>query len=105
MAVRPRTTRRRLGEQMTYEQIAYDVQDKVATITLNRPDRLNAFTTQMARELLSAFDEADNDNEVRVVIVTGAGRGFCAGADLSGGGGTFDNRVRGGAQDITEHRD
>jgi enoyl-CoA hydratase/carnithine racemase len=90
---------------MTYEQIEYKVSEKIATITLNRPDRLNAFTTQMARELLDAFDAADNDDDVRVVIVTGAGRGFCAGADLSGGGGTFDNRARGGAQDIDTHRD
>jgi enoyl-CoA hydratase/carnithine racemase len=88
-----------------YEEIIYDVSDKIATITLNRPDRLNAFTTKMAVELLKAFDEADNDDDVRVVVVTGAGRGFCAGADLGGGGGTFDNRVRGGAQNITEHRD
>jgi enoyl-CoA hydratase/carnithine racemase len=90
---------------MTYEQIDYQVTDKIATITLNRPDRLNAFTTQMARELIDAFGAADNDNDVRAVIVTGAGRGFCAGADLGAGGGTFDNRVRGGAQDITAHRD
>lgn len=89
----------------TYEEIIYDVSDKIATITLNRPDRLNAFTSRMAVELLKAFDEADNDDDVRVVVVTGAGRGFCAGADLGAGGGTFDNRVRGGAQNITEHRD
>ncbi len=90
---------------MSYEEIIYDVSDKVATITLNRPDRLNAFTTQMARELIDAFGKADADDDVRVVIVTGAGRGFCAGADLGGGAGTFDNRVRGGAQDIEAHRD
>ena len=90
---------------MSYDEIIYDVSDKVATITLNRPDRLNAFTSKMAVELLKAFDEADNDDDVRVVVVTGAGRGFCAGADLGAGGGTFDNRIRGGAQSITEHRD
>ena len=90
---------------MSYEQIEYAVEDKVATITLNRPDRLNAFTSQMARELLDVFDVIDNDNDVRAVVVTGAGRGFCAGADLGAGAGTFDNRVRGGAQNITEHRD
>lgn len=88
-----------------YEEITYEVSDKIATITLNRPDRLNAFTSKMAVELLKAFDRADNDDDVRVVVVTGAGRGFCAGADLGGGAGTFDNRVRGGAQSITEHRD
>jgi enoyl-CoA hydratase/carnithine racemase len=90
---------------VSYEQINYDVADGIATITLNRPDRLNAFTAQMMRELLDAFDAADGDDAVRVVIVTGAGRGFCAGADLGAGAGTFDNRVRGGARSIDEHRD
>lgn len=90
---------------MDYEQIVYDVKDRVATITLNRPDRLNAFTSKMAVELIDAFGKADNDDDVRVVIVTGSGRGFCAGADLGAGGGTFDNRERGGAQSIDEHRD
>ncbi len=90
---------------MSYEQIDYKVEDKVATITLNRPDRLNAFTSRMANELLDVFDVIDNDDGVRAVVVTGAGRGFCAGADLGAGAGTFDNRERGGAQDITEHRD
>ncbi|MGH2760831.1 MAG: crotonase/enoyl-CoA hydratase family protein [Actinomycetota bacterium] len=90
---------------MAYEEIIYDVSDRIATITLNRPDRLNAFTTTMARELIDAFGQADNDDDVRVVIVTGSGRGFCAGADLGAGGATFDNRVRGGAQSIQEHRD
>jgi len=73
-----------------YSEILLDVADGVATITLNRPDRLNAFTTTMARELVAAFDATDTDDEVRVVIVTGAGRGFCAGADLGRGGSTFD---------------
>ena len=90
---------------MSYETITYDVADKICTITLNRPDRLNAFTTQMMFDLIKALDDADNDDDVRAVIVTGAGRGFCAGADLQAGSGTFDNRVRGGAQDINEHRD
>ena len=62
----------------------------VMTLTLNRPDRLNAFTTKMGRELIEAFDHADRTDEVRVVVVTGAGRGFCAGADLSAGAETFD---------------
>ncbi len=74
---------------MEYTQIIYSVDEHIATITLNRPDQLNAFTGRMMRELVAAFDEIDADDEVRVVIVTGAGRGFCAGADLSGGGDTF----------------
>ncbi|GAA1227209.1 crotonase/enoyl-CoA hydratase family protein [Pseudonocardia alaniniphila] len=73
-----------------YSEILFDVADGVATITLNRPDRLNAFTTTMLRELVAAFDATDTDDEVRVVIITGAGRGFCAGADLGRGGSTFD---------------
>ena len=80
-----------VGGQMTqYSEILLDVADGVATITLNRPDRLNAFTTTMLRELVAAFDATDADDDVRVVLVTGAGRGFCAGADLSRGGSTFD---------------
>jgi enoyl-CoA hydratase/carnithine racemase len=75
---------------MDFEQILYEVQDQVLTITLNRPQRLNAFTKTMGRELIEAFDRSDADDDVRAVIVTGAGRGFCAGADLQGGGGTFD---------------
>jgi enoyl-CoA hydratase/carnithine racemase len=74
----------------TFETILYDVADGIATITLNRPDRLNAFTTQMMMDMIAAFDLSDADDDVRVVIVTGAGRGFCAGADLAGGGSTFD---------------
>jgi enoyl-CoA hydratase/carnithine racemase len=77
---------------MDFEQITYEVADGVLTITLNRPDRLNAFTSTMGRELIAAFNAADADDDVRVVIVTGAGRGFCAGADLGGGGETFDWR-------------
>ena len=73
----------------SYETILFDVADHVATITLNRPDRLNAFTATMAMELIAAFDVVDADDDVRAVVVTGAGRGFCAGADLSGGGDTF----------------
>jgi enoyl-CoA hydratase/carnithine racemase len=72
-----------------YQQIIYSVEDRVATITLNRPDQLNAFTGRMMREMIDAFDRIDGDDDVRAVIVTGAGRGFCAGADLSGGGETF----------------
>ena len=74
---------------MDYEQILYDVAGGIATITLNRPDQLNAFTVRMLNEMIDAFDRSDADDDVRAVIVTGAGRGFCAGADLSGGANTF----------------
>src|SRR5580698_7346144 len=74
----------------TFETILYDVADGIATITLNRPDKLNAFTTQMMADMIAAFDLSDADDAVRVVIVTGAGRGFCAGADLSAGRRPFD---------------
>ena len=79
---------------MEYTQIAFDVADRVATITLDRPDRLNAFTNQMMYELVDAFDRADRDDDVRAVVVTGRGRGFCAGADLGEGADTFS---RGGS--------
>src|SRR5271156_2205000 len=79
---------------MDFEQIAIEVADRVLTITLNRPERLNAWTAQMGMELRAAFDLADADDEVRAIIVTGAGRGFCAGADLASGGDTFDARKR-----------
>jgi enoyl-CoA hydratase/carnithine racemase len=79
---------------MEFEQILTQVEAGILTITLNRPDRLNAWTPTMAAELLAAVDLADASDEVRVVIVTGAGRGFCAGADLAGGGETFDRGGR-----------
>jgi enoyl-CoA hydratase/carnithine racemase len=79
---------------MDFEQIRYEVSDRVLTITLNRPDRLNAWTAQMQRELGAAFDRADADDDVRAIVVTGEGRGFCAGADLEAGGDTFDWRGR-----------
>src|SRR5262245_36346570 len=82
-----------------FEQIRYELDDGVLTVTLNRPDRLNAFTYTMAAELISAFDQADSDDDVRAIVLTGAGRGFCAGADLVGGGATFDYG------DDTAHRD
>lgn len=81
---------------MTYETLLYAVNDRIATITLNRPERLNAFNHQMQQEILAVFDEVDGDDEVRAVIVTGSGRGFCAGADLSRGGDTFDAGSREG---------
>src|SRR6266571_657533 len=77
------------------EHIATDLSERILTITLNRPERLNAWTPTMARELVEAFDRADADDEVGAIIVTGAGRGFCAGADLAAGGETFDWRRRG----------
>ncbi|MDE2487626.1 MAG: crotonase/enoyl-CoA hydratase family protein [Alphaproteobacteria bacterium] len=82
--------------QPTFETLLYSVEDGVATVTLNRPEKLNAFNTQMMRDLIDVFDLTDADDAVRCVIVTGAGRAFCAGADLSGGGETFDYEKRGG---------
>lgn len=75
---------------MAYETIRYEVADRILTLTLNRPDKLNAFTAKMMLELIDAFDKADADDEVRAIVVTGAGRAFCAGADLSAGAATFD---------------
>jgi enoyl-CoA hydratase/carnithine racemase len=75
---------------MSYNTIQYDVEDGILTVTLNRPDKLNAFTGEMLSEMIDAFDRADTDDDVRCIIVTGAGRAFCAGADLSAGGRTFD---------------
>jgi enoyl-CoA hydratase/carnithine racemase len=80
---------------MDYEQINVEVSGGVMEITLSRPERLNAWTGQMGHELMAAFDASDADDDVRAVIVTGAGRGFCAGADLESGGETFDYRARG----------
>lgn len=79
---------------MPYEHILCDVSDQIATITLNRPERLNAYTPVMAQELATAFQRYDDDDAVRAIIVTGAGRGFCAGADLSGGGDAFADSGR-----------
>jgi enoyl-CoA hydratase/carnithine racemase len=75
---------------MAYETIRIDVAENIQTITLHRPEKLNAFTRQMMQELIHAFGAADADDSVRAVIVTGAGRAFCAGADLSSGAGTFE---------------
>ena len=87
---------------MDFEQIRYEVADGVLTLTLHRPDRMNAFTDEMRGELIAAFDAADADDDVRAVIVTGEGRAFCAGADLGGGGGTFDARERGPRQEFED---
>ncbi|MFT6556632.1 crotonase/enoyl-CoA hydratase family protein [Sneathiella sp.] len=88
---------------MSYEQITYETEGPLLIITLNRPDKMNAFTHVMRDELIDAFDRADADDEVRAVIVTGAGRAFCAGADLSAGKETFDYKAR-GLSDGTEIR-
>lgn len=80
---------------MAYETILYEIEGPVLTITLNRPDKLNAYTGVMGAELTDAFERADQDDAVRVVIVTGAGRGFCAGADISGGADAFDTKAEG----------
>ena len=79
---------------MDYEQIRYDVDDSILTITLNRPEKLNAFTHTMLEELLDALDRADGDDAIRAIIFTGSGRGFCAGADLSAGSRSFDADAR-----------
>lgn len=77
---------------MAYETILYNVRDNILTITLNRPEKLNAFTVEMMAEMIDAFDKADADDNVRAIIVTGAGRAFCAGADLSAGARNFATR-------------
>jgi len=85
---------------MAYETLQTELSDGIFTLTLNRPDRLNAFTNQMMDELLHVIDEIDANDDARVVIVTGAGRGFCAGADLGGGGSTFDSGGGGGSDGL-----
>ncbi|MBI4831481.1 MAG: enoyl-CoA hydratase/isomerase family protein [Candidatus Lindowbacteria bacterium] len=75
---------------MSYQQVLFDASEPVATITLNRPDRLNAFTYVLAGEMLDALQEVDKNDAIKATILTGAGRGFCAGMDLSAGGNTFD---------------
>ena len=88
-----------------YETIQLSVADAVATLTLNRPDRMNAFTDQMAREMRAAFDETDADDRVRAVIVTGAGRAFCAGADQGYGGATGKDEKRLADRDVKDEFD
>jgi enoyl-CoA hydratase/carnithine racemase len=91
---------------MTYQQILYDIKDRVLTITLNRPDQLNTWTLDvMLGELISAFDRADADDEVRAIIMTGAGRAFCAGADLASAGNAFKYDDKGLDADFTANRD
>ncbi len=89
--------------------IATELSDRILTITLDRPDRLNAFTVPMQRELCAAIDQVDADPEVRVVVITGRGRGFCAGADLASGADTFDidagSPATGSGRSAGAHRD
>jgi enoyl-CoA hydratase/carnithine racemase len=85
------------------EVVEYSVDEGVATITLNRPDKLNALNRELYAGIMAALDQTDSDDAVRAVIVTGAGRAFCAGADLSGGARTFDYGQR--AEDPGAHRD
>ena len=89
---------------MDYSTILYDLEDSVLLITLNRPEILNAFNRDMMAEMIDALDKADADDNVRAIIVTGAGRGFCAGADLSAGGSTFNAEARDDREDGL-HRD
>ena len=86
---------------MNFKSIQYKVSDQILTIVLNRPDRLNAVTDEMLKEMIDAFDQADRDDQVRVIIVTGAGRAFCAGADLDKKGDTWAYH----SEKIEEHRD
>ncbi len=90
---------------MDYEHILYDVADRVLTITLNRPEKLNAVTDRTISELLDALDRADRDDDVRAIIFTGAGRGYCAGADLSERSQTMSDTASTQAADIETHRD
>lgn len=84
---------------MEFETLLYRVEDGIAVVTLNRPDKLNAYDSRMRKELLAAFDETDGDDAVKAVVLTGAGRAYCAGADLSDGTAAFDPSHGGAAQD------
>lgn len=92
---------------MTYKTLTWEVADRVLTLTLNRPDQLNAFTVEMAHELIHAFERASEDDAVGAVVVTGAGRAFCAGMDLSSSGNVFglDESLRPTLADMRERRD
>ncbi len=100
------TDRRAMADNPTYETLLYEVEGGVLTVTLNRPDKLNAFNLVMRDELIDAIDHADADDTVRAIIFTGAGRAYCAGADLSGGGKTFDRDVNADGAVVNKiHRD
>ena len=92
---------------MSYETIDYSVADGILTLTLDRPEQLNAFTVTMSDELLDAYDRADRDDDVAAIVVTGAGRAFCAGMDLTGEGNVFglDESMRPTMQDMHENLD
>ncbi|MBO6566696.1 MAG: enoyl-CoA hydratase/isomerase family protein, partial [Pseudomonadales bacterium] len=90
---------------MDYEAIIYEVENNILTITLNRPEKLNAFNAQMSSEIINALDRADADDNVKAIIFTGQGRAFCAGADLSGGSNTFDYDDNGKNEGETIPRD
>jgi enoyl-CoA hydratase/carnithine racemase len=85
---------------MTYEAIRYEADGPILTVTLNRPEKLNAYTAQMGAELADAIVRADEDDDIRAVILTGEGRGFCAGADISAGAGSFDTESGEGAKNF-----
>ena len=90
---------------MDYTHIKYDISERILTITLNRPEKLNTFTPTMKAELIDSFDRADADDNVRGVIVTGSGRAFCAGADFGNAGDTFDYSRRDSQESLETHRD
>ena len=94
-----------MSTNSTYTEIIYEVSDNIATVTLHRPDKMNAFTGVMMNELLQVFDEIDADDNVRAVIVTGSGRAFCAGADLSHGAETFSDGKLSGQTPTSVRRD
>ena len=89
---------------MSYETLLYEVSEHVATITFNRPEKMNTWNAQVASELSEAMLKANTDDEVRAVVLTGAGRAFCAGADLEGGSDTFANREASGGRKSDEGR-
>jgi len=90
---------------MNYEQIKYEVADGILTITLHRPEKLNAYTQRMCDEIVDALDRADDEDGIRAIVVTGTGRAFCAGADLSGGARTFDFATAQPETQLAQRRD